>query len=447
MNLDKTNMKRIENFVLLSVFMVLFIEPTYSQDTLTTDDYYIDFSVPDLGAFTLLNTKPDNITTPGNTKEFAASLLNLVSGGSNITSGLAIDWAPVKTFCKTTTLQEYKRNHWLRNLQITFGAIKDSIGTKVGAGIKWTFIDHTDPLLDNKYGTNLINLHQNTFIDLATSKNSFILEVLHFLQDIQKNRDSLKKSDLSHNHNILNLFDFGDTITAKKELSVYYTIVVDSVNKGINKITHATNDTLNIEEKGNLYHLCYKFKSLYDQEEQYNKDVTADFEKAKKRWLNEHWNATVLSFGAGWVGNSKDSKWCTLNTQLFKTYINGKFRVSKKTQAIGMISYGIPHYTTSTDSTIVSQIFFGGRFLVGNASNRFSVDLGYNMNYAKSSSFNSKILVSDIAVEFKLDDGVFLEIASGFEGAPSNFIKNSNILALGSLKYAIHPKARFNLPE
>jgi hypothetical protein len=437
----RLNMKVITHSILIFVLIILYIDPLYSQskDTITTDDFYIDFSVPDLGAFTLLNTKPDNISTPGNTKEFAASLLNVVSGGSNISPGLAIDWAPAKTFCKITTPEDYQKTYLVRNLQLTFGTIADSLGTKVGAGIKWTFIDKTDPLLDNEYGDRLNGLYQVSFASIPKAKIAFNIEVAKLFDNIIKNRG------ISADYLLIQkaIFDFNDSSIIKRDVIMNNKIALDSINALIKNSGKA----LSSDEKAILLTLCIQYKSLTNDEEQYKENVIAAFEKEKKKWLNDHWNATVITFGCGWVGNSADGKWSNLNAQLFKTYLNGKFKVAKKMQVTGMLSYGIPHNTKTTDSTIVSQLFLGGRFLVGNSNNRLSFDLGYGLDVAKKSSFNSKMLVADIGVEFKLDDGIFLEVAGGFKGEPSGFFKNSNILALGGLKYTLRPKPRFNLPD
>ena len=78
----------------ISVLLILiFIIPllAQSQDSIKNiDNYYIDFSVPDVGAFTMLNTTPDHISTPGTPKEFAVDLLNAVGNGKYITPGLGI---------------------------------------------------------------------------------------------------------------------------------------------------------------------------------------------------------------------------------------------------------------------------------------------------------------------------------------------------------------------
>jgi len=209
-----------------------------SIDSITTDDYYIDFAIPDLGAFTLLNSKPENITTPGNTKELAASLLNVVSGGTHISPGLAIDWAPVRTFWKSTTPQDYKNSHLWRNLQITLGTISDSIGTKVGAGVKWTFVDNSDPLLDEQYEAKLLNLRASAFTDLPKAKNSFSMQLDLFMQKIQIARKIPEsRGNLFSIQSIKLLFDFDpkDSTLFKKELMVFYSMAIDTINTELKK--------------------------------------------------------------------------------------------------------------------------------------------------------------------------------------------------------------------
>lgn len=409
-------MKKITKALMASTLMVFFLQSLNCQDTtkINIDDFYIDFSVPDIGAFTLLNIKPDNITTPGNTKEFAASLLNVVSGGSSISPGIAIDWAPIQTFCKTTNPNEYKQNYLLRNLQLTLGTVYDSSGTRASVGFKWTFIDHTDPLLDNNLGKELIYLHHETFVDIAVTRNQLIKDAQFLLDKIQKNKNiqSNPENYLRNNNNIMDLFN-PDTSNsfAKMELPIYYDIVVEKIVEELTIMNKKIPISLSDKEKNEIYIICLRVKKINESSEKYDKDYSADFNKTKKKWLNEHWNATVVTFGAGWVGNSVDSKWSTLYTQLFKSYLNGKFKVTKRTQAIGIVSFGIPNNKSINDSTIVSQLFFGGRFLVGNARNRFSIDLGYNSNFANTSSFNNNTIIANLGVEFKLDQGIFLEIA------------------------------------
>jgi len=437
-------MKTYSWHFIVFVLLILCASPLYSQNKETIDDYYIDFAVPDLGAFTLLNMKPENISTPGNTKEFAASLLNVVSGGSTISPGLAIDWSPLKTFWKqAVNQQEYKNTYLLRNLQITLGTIADSIGTKVGVGLKWTFIDQTDPLLDDKFEDLLIKIHKKEFEKLNEGMIPlFHAEVDDFLQNIFEKR-KINPSSTFEDY-LYGLFDEDDTILTKRDIMLNYKIARDTIQQILLDLTHNTLDSLTLPELERLQDIYIQLKNITNYSERYNNEVSADIENAKKQWLENHWNATVVTFGAGWVGNSTDRKWNTLNTQILKTYLNGKFKVSKNAQLVGLLSYGRPHNVTNTDSTITSQWFLGGRFLIGDAEKRFSVDLGYNYDIAKLSSYNSRTLIANVGVEFKVSDGVFLEIAGGFNGKPSTIFKSSNILALGSLKYALHPKSRYS---
>ncbi len=428
-------MKKVKCLHLIIIALLLNIYQGYTQNKISTDDYYIDFSTPDIGAFTLLNVKPDNTSMPGNPKEFAASLLNVVSSGSNITPGLAIDWSPIKTFYKTTTHEDYKKYHLIRNLQITFGTISDSLGSRVGAGIKWTFYDKSDPLLDDSLRNKLEAT--NPLISISNAKHTFLIETNRILSKIFRERKLDDKTDILVN----DYFELGDTLISKRETIINYQMVVDTI--GILIINSDNNMKLTDSEKNDLLSLCIKYKKLTTNIEEFKKSEIESFLAIKKKWHEEHWNATVITLGSGWTGNSIENKWSTLKTEVFKSYLNGKFKVGKRAQAVGMVSFGKPHNARTNDSTIVSQVFCGGRFLVGNTNNRFSIDLGYGYEFAKDSKYDAKTAIANIGLEFKLDDGIFLEIAAGFKGEPSNFLKDSNILALGSLKYTLKPKSRF----
>src|SRR4051812_11169208 len=73
----------------------------FSQDSVKVlDALYHDFSIPDASAFSLLGITPNKVTRPSSAKEVSASLLNIAEGGSNISPGIALEWAPFTTFDK-----------------------------------------------------------------------------------------------------------------------------------------------------------------------------------------------------------------------------------------------------------------------------------------------------------------------------------------------------------
>src|SRR5207248_2807457 len=130
---------------------------------------------------------------------------------------------------------------------------------------------------------------------------------------------------------------------------------------------------------------CIELKKIGESDKNFIESEASDFKKAKKEWRNSHWNASVVTLGSGLVLNSKDNKWSTLNTQLFKNYINGKCKAGEKTQFTYLATFGIPQNDSTNDSTVTRQYFLGGRFLAGNSENRFSFDLGFGQDIAKKS--------------------------------------------------------------
>lgn len=416
----------------------------FAQTKDSIADYYIDFSVPDVGAFTLLGTKPEQTTNPGNVKQFAASLLNVATTGTKkITPGLAIDWAPIQTFGKKAfTIDEYKKNYLLRNLQVTFGTVADSSATNVGFGIKWTFIDRSDPLLDVNYAKQLNFLHDEMFVDNVRRRQEFTEKRDLFLKQIDQSRFG-GTATVNIDVHVNQLLDADDKSLRGQDLEKIITDCITAINS---ILSAKAVPLLTLSEKATLDELALSLKKIDEGEQEYDKKIVEAFKKAKEDWKKNNWNAMVVAFGSGWVWNAPDSKWASLKTQVFKSYLNAKFPLSTNGQFTGIVSYAIPKKDSNNDSTILSQFFIGGRLLRGNADNRFSIDAGYGFYRANSSTYDMKDLNLNIGFEFKVNSGLYLEIVCGVRGKPSRLFESGNILSLGSLKYTLNNKRRFDLP-
>lgn len=439
----------MKNLILKTIVIIQFILFNHTlfgqtKDSTKIDDYYIDFSVPDIGAFTLLGVKPEQITNPGNAKEFSANLLNIISSGNKITPGLAFDWSPYRSFGrKNITVADYKKYYLIRNLQITFGTISDSFGTKLALGTKWTFIDKSDPLLDQVYASKLNELHHDIFQYKERVKNEFFnINRKKFLVYIDSSRNL--QHVVQGDHSLLSLMDPNDSKVLEKESYVLAQEIVNLIDSLIK--SKGSEDTLRATEITAIQNLCFELKKIEEVQDEFDQQMLEDFKKAKKQWKQENWNATVITTGIGWVWNSPDSKWAGLKTQVFKSYLNGKFPIGKKAQTTGIVSYSIPKLPSAkNDSTFLSQFFVGSRFLIGNADNRFSFDAGYSFNRASNAGYDKKELALNLGFEFKVSDGIYLEIACGVKGKTSELFESGNILSLGSLKYAINKNRRFDL--
>ncbi len=488
---------------------------TINKDSITINDYYIDFAVPDLGAFTLLNTKPDFISSPGNPKEFSASLLNAIGNRTNIPPGIAIEWSPYKTFTKITTLKQYEKNRWLKDMQVSYGTLADSLGTKVALGFKWTWNNHIDPLLDENYQKQLILMNHEEFRSNTIDIYKMVDVFQFFLSDLLKNRnlsDSDKVKSFISDPAILDLIVMKDTnqindnlheikskllkkisdgnkFTAdtanlkaliKKDLLAesvdqqkiveivgaglfkeylkimaeyklmnmklddYYSLFLKTINNELQKISDQTLELIP-EEKQLLYGYCSKIFSINCKLNQYNIDYSKQFLILKDQWKKNHWNENVYTAGLGWIGSSSDNKWDSLYQNYFKLYVNGQWGIKQSSKVVGLFTMEFPFNKIKTDSTIVSLLFIGGRFLNGNAENRFSIDLGYNVGLAQKKAFDMHTLLFCIGYEYKITDGLFFELVSGYKGTPSDFIRKPHFMASGNLKFALQPKQRFSM--
>jgi len=490
-------------FVLLACLFVLKTMFAQTEDSIKNLDlYYVDFAVPDVGAFTLLNTTPDHVSTPGTPKEFAMSLLNAVGNNQDITPGLAIEWAPMKTFIKKSTLDDYSKLRWLKDMQVTFGTVADSLGTKVGAGFKWTIYNEMDPLLDRSFRKEILDIDNMAFKNIAKAQKSLRDSFTMFLSTMGNRIDSNKSALLYQSEKINNLIFF-DSIALKSEIKDIEKIIVNTLDeskKVDNKVLtlivgncfseiskseidsnlynqyHKDIDLLNVlrmdvsdykvymlktvqselrrifgdttsmtgAEASQLAGYCDQIKILWNDKTQYNNALIEKLEKAKNDWLNSKWNAMVVSLGVGWVSLSSDNKWATLGQHTLKAYANGQVGIGEKAKLNMLLKYEKPFYATLTDSSMIADLFGGIRFIVGNCEDRFSFDIGYNQGWAHQSGFNTNSLLFSVGYEKKITDGIFLEVVTGYKGVLSG-IKNSNILALGNLKFALQPKQRFSM--
>ena len=83
-------------FSVVVLFLVHLTMNAQNRDSISIDDYYVDYSVPDITAFSILDVNPNDVVRPGNVKEFAAGVINYVSENGNLKPGLAIEIAPYR---------------------------------------------------------------------------------------------------------------------------------------------------------------------------------------------------------------------------------------------------------------------------------------------------------------------------------------------------------------
>ena len=184
-------------FSVVVLFLVHWTMNAQNRDGISIDDYYVDFSVPDITAFSILDVNPNDVVRPGNVKEFAAGVVNYVSENGNLKPGLAIELAPYRLLArsKKRVATTWQRNKSLKNLQLSVATAQgDSTNLLVAWGVNWTPIDKTDPVgdkgLQNYFANYLSTLGQGDFSKSLPEQRkehlSTVRDSLDFLNGNQK---------------------------------------------------------------------------------------------------------------------------------------------------------------------------------------------------------------------------------------------------------------------
>jgi len=357
------------------------------------DKLYLNFSQPDITAFGLLGTNPSTINKPGNIKDLAADVGSFVDFKGNLKPGLALEWAP---FQKAGSLSNY------RNFSFSGGTLGDGKDTRFGVGAKWFW---------SSRGLELERALNNTAIPLATDRICI----------------ALLRNDLIAYDSIRNF--------VAKFRNLHYTQVQDLLLK--QHLSPVSSDSI-IQVFGNIKYYLIGEGNLLAQNIQsglsWNRNsgaISGGFTgRSLEGNLIKSSNIEAIAIISQWQGNFgiNKSKWWNRHTGYvlnvnYQEFLNGS--------------------VIDSASLARQRITLGGRFLIGNANHRFSLEGAY-INEANTSIVIKNILWRFSAgVELNIGEGLFLELAVGSVGV----IKGTNTTNLQprfSLKKAINTKPRFD---
>lgn len=120
------------------------------------------YAVPESPAFTYLNVTPAQVSRPTTARAFATALLNGVSPSGELQQGVALDVAPWSFVPGLRIpLDRYQKSggaYALANTQLSLASVRaagDSGATDVAAGLRVTFVDHSDPMRDTAFTNGL----------------------------------------------------------------------------------------------------------------------------------------------------------------------------------------------------------------------------------------------------------------------------------------------------
>jgi hypothetical protein len=126
----------------------------FDPNNMKVKNLKMDYAVPDLPAFTMLQSESTNLLRPSTFKELSVITDQLFSGSSMvIPKSFAIEIAPIVLLKENNlTIQDYQKNPAWYNSRISVGSLRDSLNiSKVAIGFRTTLIDKGDIKRKNNF--------------------------------------------------------------------------------------------------------------------------------------------------------------------------------------------------------------------------------------------------------------------------------------------------------
>jgi hypothetical protein len=438
----------------LSIFLVIVsITSLWAQASI--DDYYVDFAVPDITAFSILDINTSNVVRPGNVKEFAAGIQNYIDEKGNLKPGLALEFAPFRMLAKEKKDASLWRSlSSFKNLQISLGTAQGDSTNFLGAwGINWTPIDFTDPVesktLQNYFSDFLAQSFQNSSDSIITQMvQKHRQQVIKFLlpRTTQSQRDHFMLFFGGNGRERVSRYDSLD-------IGTYILIMKDTISKELN----VEGITLDSAQVISLSKLIEKDAVLAFREYHQEKNFIEDFEKEvktqKKIFEEQNWNRLVVQIKTGAKYSSEDgaiSDLSIVNWRIFGGIAgrvpgfsrgplsSGKF--ARNSQVVYQLNYA--NYKSDV-SPLTWEFSTGLRLLYGKSNKRFSGEVLYSQASVKGETQSTNEYIRyTIGGEMKVSEGLWLELAIGGQ----KFLQgddSARVVPEFGIKYAIQKKSRF----
>jgi len=129
--------------IIWAVLALLAPSASRAAGTVTADDLKIDFAVPEVPAFTLLDVSPTKVERPGSVRDLVLALANGVTASGGLQTALAIEVAPAKlSLWDADANAALSQSAFLSGLRISVATntVKDDKQTKssLAAGVRWS---------------------------------------------------------------------------------------------------------------------------------------------------------------------------------------------------------------------------------------------------------------------------------------------------------------------
>ncbi len=131
----------------------------------TTADARLNFSIPDIPAFKIVDDDPSTIMKPSNLREVTVAVSNFLLGGRVLPGSFAAEFAPMMLIeGDSLSLKEYDSTSFLNSIRVSLATQRLSAttgSTQASFGLRFTLYDDSDPRSDTEYIRRLSDIALN----------------------------------------------------------------------------------------------------------------------------------------------------------------------------------------------------------------------------------------------------------------------------------------------
>ncbi|MFQ5676844.1 MAG: hypothetical protein ACE5G1_13185, partial [bacterium] len=320
----------------------------------------------------------------------------------------------------------YQKSHLFRAITLSFATIKDANATKLGFGLRWIPLDKSDPLMDHELQKDVRSYFEKMeqLKSSAENRRLFLNKIQPFFSRLQPESDKTIV--------LINLIEPGGSNPPNPlEFETALARLLKRMKEQGLKLTSGQEDTLNL------------FVSEYIEiTKDRQKPITNLIKARKKKFKLNSWNAAVVQIAVGTTWESANSTWKELEVDKFSTFGGTALPISKIGQWIFQGQYMRAYKEEVKEKWRYS---LGSRLLLGSSTFRWSLEGLFSDSNSFVPEIDGKSYRFTTGFEFKLSQGLWLEIAAG-GNFPRGEGAKSEIISLGNIKYAFQKERRFDIP-
>jgi hypothetical protein len=368
-------MRKISIAVILT-FVTLCVK-AQTTDTVLTDRFLLNFSVPDMPAFKALGTDPSNILRPSDIQKFASSFAPFYSGGQGvIPKNFALEFAPWKLGSKNWRLETYNKgiNSLLYNSGFSFATNTDSSAfpSKLSVGYRLT--------IAGKKGDILKAAYSNSIREQLKTIQTGRLEALnslrdHWIFDVQRVSPDITPDSVKSYY--------------KLNIGVFNTYIQSlwgfKASGNSSAIADCFFEAFNVHNSQDLARLAKSKNTLDDA-------IAMAVDTILTRFKDSMWNANRFDLAIAWVGQSKDSLIKNAQFSSFNLWATYAIGIGRGNQLLFGTNLGLPR--TEKNDSVHTEFFITAniRYYLGTSNVRGFIESQYRyQNYSglqKSLLFN-----------------------------------------------------------